>query len=331
MRAFAGQVLDQVRVLPGVRCAAIASPLPLSGMNVRAQYAVDGNPVMAGEGEPEADYSAVSNDYFHAMEIPVPQGRVFIDQDTAMSPPVLIVNSTLAKQLWPGENPIGKRLTVFSPAGEVSRTVVGVAGNIKYQSLEEAAGPQMYVPYSQDPANALYLVIRTASKPEVIARGVRFRVLGLDRNLPVEDMMTMQQRLARRGVLPRFYTSVLGSFAAMALILAAVGVYGVMSHVAAQRTHEVGIRFALGASREDILKLVVGQGLRPTLIGVVIGVGGALILMRSLSSLLYGVKPTDPLTFVVVSVILTAVALLASYIPARRAMKVDPMVALRYE
>jgi putative ABC transport system permease protein len=222
-------------------------------------------------------------------------------------------------------------LTVFSPAGEVSRTVVGVVGKIKYQGLEEAAGPQMYVPYSQDPTNTLYLVIRTASKPEVIARGVRFRVLGLDRNLPVEDMMTMQQRLASLGVLPRFYTSVLGSFAALALILAAVGVYGVMSHVAAQRTHEVGIRFALGASREDILKLVVGQGLRPTLIGVVIGVGGALILTRSLSSLLYGVKPTDPLTFVVVSVILTAVALLASYIPARRATKVDPMVALRYE
>ncbi len=189
----------------------------------------------------------------------------------------------------------------------------------------------MYVPYRQDPSNLLYLAVRTASKPEGIENAVRVRVSELDRNLPVEDMMTMEQRLSSLAVHPRFYTSVVGLFAALALVLAAVGVYGVMSHIVAQRTHEVGIRLALGARRGDVLKLVIGQGLRLTLIGVATGVAGALALTQFLSSLLYGVKPSDPATFAAVSAILTGVSLLASYLPARRATKVDPMAALRHE
>ena len=208
---------------------------------------------------------------------------------------------------------------------------MGIVGSVRSQSLEAAPGPEMYVPYSQDPSALMYVAIRTASSPGALASAVRRRIFRLDKNLPVENLMTMEQVLASPTVLPRFYTSVLGLFAALALILAAVGIYGVMSHIVAQQTHEIGVRMALGADSKDVLKLILGKGLMMTIIGVSIGIGGALGLSRFLSGLLYGVKPTDPLTYSAVSLILIAVALLACYIPARRAARVDPMVALRFE
>jgi len=265
------------------------------------------------------------------MGIPVLRGRAFSERDDAESTPVLIVNSILAKELWPSEDPLGKRLTVFSPAGEVSRNVVGVVGQVRWKGLEEATGAQMYVPYSQDPSSVLYLALRTDSNPQEIEKAVRFRGLGLDSNLPVEDMMPMEKRLSNLSILPRFYTSALVSFAAFALLLAVVGVYGVVSRVVAQRTHEVGVRLALGATRRDVLQLIIRQSLKPTLMGVAIGIVGAFVLTRFLSRLLFGVKPTDPATFAAAAAILTCAGLLASYFPARRATKVDPMVALRHE
>jgi putative ABC transport system permease protein len=332
MRVFASQILNQVNNLPGIQDAAITSRLPLSGgMTVRASYALGANSIALGEQGPQGDYSEVTDDYFRAMGIPVLRGRGFSTQDRANSPPVVIINSVMARQLWPNKDPIGKQLTVSSLEGEAIRTVVGLVGPIRGQSLEEAPGAQIYAPYSQDPSDSLYVVIRTTSNPENIARAVRKRIFKLDRNVPVEDMMTMEQVLAGPTVLPRFYTSVLGLFAALALILAAVGIYGVMSHVVAQQTHEIGVRMALGADRRDVMRLILGKGFKLTFAGVCIGIAGALCLTRFLSSLLYGIKPTDPLTFIAVSLILMGVALLACYIPARRATKVDPMVALRYE
>ena len=329
---FAREVVDQVKTLPGVGGVAITSRLPLSGgFVVRAQYAAGANSLVAGKGEAEGDYTSVSDGYFHVLGIPVLQGRSFAEQDTANSPSAVIVNRAMANQLWSGKDPIGRQLTVSNPEGEATRTVVGIVGSVKSQSLEVAPGPQMYVPYSQDPSASMYVAIRTASSPGALASAVRQGIFRLDKNLPVENLMTMEQVLASPTVLAKFYTSVLGLFAALALILAAVGIYGVMSHVVAQQTHEIGVRMALGADRKDVMKLILGKGFKMTFIGICIGIAGALGLSRFLSSLLYGVKPTDPVTFVTVSLILIAVALLACYIPARRAAKIDPMVALRYE
>jgi len=328
---FYRQLLDKVKELPDVKAAGLTDVLPLSReSNFKTRFLVEGQTLSPGETYPVAELRTVYPGYVGALRIPLIQGRLFTKADFARSsvPPV-IINRRLAERFFHSEDPIGKKIN----AGPEGRSpswarVVGVIGDIKEFGLDSRPEYAMYFCGS----NAeMYLVVRTVSNPLSFSGPVRKLITKLDQSVPVSDVMTMQQRLSASLARRRFSMVLLGVFAVLALTLAAVGISGVISHSVSRRTHEIGIRMALGARKGDVLKMVVGQGLKLAIIGVVIGIAGALALTRYLASLLYGVKPTDPLTFIAVTLILIAIALLACYIPARRAAKMDPMVALRHE
>jgi putative ABC transport system permease protein len=328
---FYRQVLDKTKELPGVKAVGLTDVIPLSGeSDFKTRFDVEGHTLSAGETYPVAELRIVYPGYFKALRIPLIHGRVFTDADLARSsvPPV-IINNRLAEHFFHGKDPIGNKINAGPEGPSPSWVrVVGVIGDIKEFGLASKPKYSMYFCGSN---SEMYLVVRTASNPLSNAGSVREVIAKLDKAVPVSDVMTMHQRLSATLVRRRFSAVLLGFFALLALTLASVGIYGVISYSAARRTHEMGIRMALGAERRDVLRMVIGEGLKLALIGVVIGIAGALALTRFLSGLLYGVKPTDPLTYIAVSLILIAVALVACYIPARRAAKVDPMVALRYE
>ena len=326
---FFSEVLRRVESLPGVRSAALADSLPLSPY--QAFLMMSPNRLL-----PRAALSnsttvmmyqlTVSPGYFYTLGIPVLKGRTFTDHDDEQALKVAVVNEALARHFWPKEDPIGKRLPLFN-----NLTVVGVVGNTRHEGLSQDIEAEIYVPYLQLPQNSMQLAVRTAADPDSVVSAVRTEVREVDPDQPVYHVATLQQVLSESVAPRRFNMLLLGIFAGIALTLATIGIYGVMAFSVTQRTHEIGIRMALGAKRSDVLGMVVRHGLKLALIGVVIGIVGALVLARFLSSLLFGIKPTDPLTFVAVSLILSAVALVACYIPARRVAEVDPMVALRYE
>jgi putative ABC transport system permease protein len=266
------------------------------------------------------------------MSIPVLKGRAFTEQDRDNTPNVILVNEELASRFWPNQDPIGKRLDFEEDSGkQVWREIVGVVGNVKHKALATEIMPEAYFAYKQGPENFMGLVVRTASDPVSMIPAIRNQVLSIDKDQPVSDIMTMDQRLAKSVASSRFVMLLLGGFSILALGLAAVGIYGVMSYLVTQRTQEIGVRMALGAQKRDVLKLVVGKGMVLAIVGLAIGLVASLALTRLMRSLLFEVTPTDWLTFVITSVVLLTVALLACYIPARRATKVDPLVALRYE
>jgi len=321
--AFFDQVLDRVKALPGVKSAALIDALPFSGVQSGTIISIEGR----GEETFLTHKRVATSGYFKTMGIPLRAGRFFTEQDDNAAAPVAIINETLARQIWPSENPIGKHI------GRPDKwwTIVGMVGAARHLRLDLPAGPETYRPEAQEVSDEMFLVLRTSGDGTRLASAVRHQIWSIDKDQPVEDVRMMEDRIAGYAAAQWFYTLLLSIFAALAVTLAGVGIYGVISYSVSQRRHELGIRMALGAQRADILNLVVGQGLKLTLIGVVVGVAGALAFRRFLSGLLYGVKPTDPLTLVLVSLILTAIALLASYIPARRATKEDPLAALRYE
>ncbi|HKC86408.1 MAG TPA: FtsX-like permease family protein, partial [Blastocatellia bacterium] len=282
----------------------------------------------------------VSEGYFQTMGVPLLGGRRFDDRDQADAPGVVIVNQALQRRYFPNEDPVGKRITTlarqYGPLGRVmpaslEMEIVGVVGDEKNSSLSKTAEPAVYFSHRQFSYRSLSVVVRATAAPLGLVNAVQNEVWTLDRNLPVSNVKTMEQRLGEAVAQPRFSALLLGLFAALALLLAAVGIYGVISYTVQRRTHEIGVRMSLGASAGDILKLVVGRGLALTLTGVGLGVLGSFGLTRLISGLLYGVRATDPVTFVAMPALLALVALLACYIPARRATKVDPMVALRCE
>jgi putative ABC transport system permease protein len=329
---FERQALERIKGLPGVTSVATVTALPLKGVN---------NLPTQREGHPEhsiggTEQRVISPQYFETMRIPVIRGRAFLETDSQSSPPVAVVNETLAQRWWPEGNPIGEHIVVGRfkeqrfPFEEPPREIVGVVGDVKGARLEWPAPPTLYVPAAQRITRWTNWVIRTQARMDLEAP-LRQAFSGLDPELRVLNVQLMTQIVEGAVARQRFNTLAMGIFAAMALILAGVGLYGVISYSVAQQTHDIGVRIALGAKQSDVLKLVVGQGMKLALLGVALGLAGALFLTRFLTTLLYGVRPTDPSTFVGVSVVLTAVALLASYLPARRATKVDPMVALRYE
>ena len=330
--AFYKQVIERIEALPGVQSAAVTSVLPLSSNFDGRALAVEDRPRPRGE-EISVDLYIVTPGYLRTMAIPLMKGRQLSEQDTENQPMATLINETMAKELWPGEDPIGKRIKF--PGSERSpqpwRTVVGVVNDVKQYGLDKKEPMQIYLPEAQYPGSFMTLAVRTSVDPKSMVAAVKSEILAADPDQAVYDIRTMEQLLSDSISLRRFSMMLLIIFAAVALTLAAVGIYGVISYSVTQRTHEIGVRMALGASWRDILKLVIGQGMRLALTGIAIGVLASLALTRLMATLLYGVGATDAATFVLISLILAGVALGASFVPARRATKVDPMIALRYE
>jgi putative ABC transport system permease protein len=323
------QLIDQVKATPGVQSAGAVLSLPLRGdsFNVGRSVIPEGRPMTPDE-QSNAQHLPVTPDYFQTLQIPLKAGRLFTDQDTLQSTKVAIVNETMARALWPNENPIGRRFTVWRDE-KFPREVVGVVGDTK-SSLDKEAGHQMYVPYAQDPNwGSLSLVVRTAGEPTALAGSVREAIRAVDRGVPNYNLKTMNDVVLTSAAPRRVPMLLLSAFAGVAMLLAMLGIYGVTSYYVTQRTHEIGVRMALGAQILDVLKLVLQRAMLLALIGIGIGVAGAFAVTRYLTSLLFGVKPIDTLTFVAVAVVLAIVVFIACLVPARRAAKIDPLEALR--
>jgi putative ABC transport system permease protein len=332
-REFFGRVLEKVEALPGVRAAGVTSSLPPGGGTWQSGMAIEGRPAPPGEINPLADISMISPSYFSASGITMIDGRHFGGQDTPDSTLVAIIDETLARRYWPDESPLGKRIAVDrdNDGRPNWREIVGVAGHVKLYGLDADARIQIYVPYTQLPASVMTLVIRSETDPLGLVAAVREQVLSIDGDQPLGNVMTFEEVLEQSTADRRFSMLLFAIFAVVALVLAAVGIYGVISYMVTQRTHEIGIRMALGARPGDVLRLVMGRAMMLAVAGIVSGVVAAFGLTRLMTSFLFQVSTTDSITFVIISLFLAAVALLASYIPARRATRVDPMVALRYE
>ena len=328
------QAIDRIAALPGVTAAGGIDDLPLTPDRDASTFAVEGGEPWTADRSPVAQVRTVTPGYFRAMSIPLVQGRPFAATDTSSAPPVLLINQTLARRFFKGEDPVGKRLTFggSTPASPPSWvTVAGVVADVRDLGLESRPEPEVYLPYEQSPLSYINVVARVDGDPGRLAAAMRDTIRGLDRGLPLPEAEPMNAVLATSIAQRRFSMLLLGLFAAIALALAAVGIYGVITYAVARRTHEIGVRMALGARRSDVLRMVIGRSLTLTACGVGAGIVGALALTKLMSSLLYGVRPTDLPTFLAVALVLACVAALASYLPARRAMAVDPVVALRNE
>jgi len=329
--AFFRQLLERARALPGVQSAAAVYPLPLSGMEEGTNFRIEGRPPAAPNSR-TAGPRWVSPDYFKALKIQLLKGRVFNEGDGAETPPVLVINEAMARQYWPDEDPIGSRLAFNGRDNQpIWREIVGVVKDVRHTALDTESRPQIYFPFTQFPSSFMTLVARTDDDPLKLVAAMRGQVQAIDKDRPISNVHTMEELMARSLSQRRFNLLLLAIFAGVALLLAAVGIYGVMSYSVEQRTHEIGVRVALGARTGDVLRLLLGQGMKLVAAGVAIGLAAAFALTRLISNLLFGVRPTDPATFAAIAILLAGVALAACYVPARRATKVDPMVALRCE
>jgi len=337
---FFEQALDRIRRLPGVQSAGMTSALPLTG-NPDFGFTIEGRTPSAPGDVPQTGWRAISPDYLQTMGIPLRRGRYFSGQDHEKAAVVAIINETMARRFWSDEDPLGKRIKLGGPQRPYPwMEIVGIVGDVKHDGLDTLVGPEMYMPYAQTPFSqmpaglrfpAMSLAARSGSDHDSLAAAMRAEIKALDKDQPVTNIRTLDQLLADSISQQRFYLLLLSFFASIALILAAVGLYGVVSYTVKQRTHEIGVRMAFGARAGDVLGLIIKFGMKLTLIGALIGLAGALTLTRLMRTLLFDVSATDPLTFIVVALLLTGVALLACWIPARRATKVDPMIALRTE
>jgi len=329
---FFQEVLERIGALPGVVSVGATTNLPFIG-DSQSDFSIEGRPdAKTPKDALIASYDSVSPDYFRATGIPIVKGRDFTVQDRNGALPVAVISETMAHRFFGGEDPIGLHIRRGdSEDNKPWMTIIGIAGDVRRYGLAERLRPEIYYPYLQQPEAAMALVVRTAADPLSITPSVRREVLAVDKDQPIYDIKTMDSLLAQSIASNRLSVWLLGLFAALALLLASIGIYGVIAYSVTQRTHEIGIRMALGASQRDVLKLVIGQGMILTLVGIAIGLVGAFALTRLMASLLFTVSATDPVTFAGISALLAFVALVACYIPARRAMKVDPMIALRHE
>ncbi|HWS53051.1 MAG TPA: ABC transporter permease [Pyrinomonadaceae bacterium] len=327
---FYDRALEQIGAVPGVVAVGATTTLPLTGQGSTQPFAIEGRPAQTVAEQPSANVRYVSPDYFRALGIPLRRGRVFGEHDREGAAQVVVVSETMARRFWPGEEAVGKRLTPSFHLQQGPREVVGVVGDVK-SGLDNEPSATIYMPYKQAPRPWMTFAARTASDPQNFVQAVSKAIYAVDKDQALSNVRTMDQVLATSLAGRRFNMTLLIAFAALALVLAAVGVYGVINYSVMLRRHELGIRMALGAQATDVLRLVLGQGLALTLTGVGIGLAGAYALTRLMSSLLYGVTATDAVTFLTVSGVMIAVGLLASYLPARRATKLDPMIALRPE
>ncbi|HET9479245.1 MAG TPA: FtsX-like permease family protein, partial [Pyrinomonadaceae bacterium] len=345
---FYNELIEKLKTLPGVEAAGATTQTPLSPGDNWSAFTIEGRPDPPPGQQQQAAMRIVSSDYFTTMKIPLRKGRFFSNADARAALPLIrwfdqqpyperfnepqpapaaIINETMARLYWSNEDPLGRRLKIIASPWI---TVVGVVGDVRHSGLNTPANPEIYLSDLQEPQSALAVMVRTTGDPLQLAAMAREQIKAIDKDQPVV-ISTMDQILSASVAGRRFNTLLLGIFATVALLLAMVGVFGVIHYSVVQRTHEIGIRIALGAQRHDVFKLVVGEGLALALIGVALGSAGAWAMTRLISGLLYGVSPTDGPTFILVSVVVTLVALLACYLPARRATKIDPLIALRYE
>jgi putative ABC transport system permease protein len=329
--AFFEQAIQRISALPGVRSAGAVNYLPFDGSGIHHFFMIEGVHAPDEVNKPVADTRVVNSNYFRTMGIPLRMGRDFTERDiTADDANVVIINETMARHFWPNENPLGRRIRISRPDYPADE-IIGVVGDVKNHDLETEVEPTAYWPHHRSAFVSATIVVRATVDPMSLNAAVARAIRSLDSELSVADVRTMEQVLWSSVARPRFYTLLLTIFAAIALLLAVMGIYGVMSYAVTQRSHEIGVRLALGAQTRDVLKLVIRQGMVMTLIGVAIGLSASYALTRYLEGHLYEVKPTDPVTFIVVALLLSAVALLACFIPAIRATRVDPMVTLRSE
>ncbi|MBO0857191.1 MAG: FtsX-like permease family protein [Chloracidobacterium sp.] len=327
--AFIERALERVRALPGVESAAVANVMPLSGYNAPLEFDVKGRPPARPGDQPSAEFRAVSHSYFRTMC----RGRQFTEQEVKQPPQggaVAIINEALARRYFPNEDPLGKRLALPKD-GAGWREIIGVAGDVKHNGVIAEAAPEIYVPTLRSSTGAYDLVIRSAASPAQVAEAVRGQFRELDPNQPLFTVRTLEETVALDLARQRFAAALLGAFAAVGLLLAAIGVYGMMAYSVSRRAREMGVRMALGAQPGNVTRMVLHEGLQLTAIGVAIGLPFALAITQLIKSLLYGVSAADPLTFVGVPLLLTVVATIACWLPARRAAKTDPMTALRRE
>ena len=322
--------MQQLRVLPGVQAVSAVSSLPFSTGTSAGGIVIEGREEVAprpGDIGPYAGFRWIASDYPSAIRMQLLKGRGLREQDNGNS--VVVINQVMARRYWPDEDPVGRR--VRPRFTDRWFEVVGVVSDLRHFTYDRDPDPEMFFPLAQSSTPGVWLLVRTAGKPTGMAEAIRNAVRTMDKTLPVDNVRTMDQRLSDSVAEPRFRTLLLAAFALLALTLAAVGVYGVMSHMVAQRTREIGVRMALGAQRCSVLAMVIGQGMKVTALGVAIGVCGSFGLTRVLKTFLFHVAPTDPSIFVLAGVVLAGVAVAACYIPARRAARIDPIVALRCE
>jgi putative ABC transport system permease protein len=321
-----------VNAIPGVESAAGVNRVPLLGLNSSTSFTFQGKPVQSGN-EPTADCRIATPNYFKTMGIPLLAGREFTERDLKDAHEVVVINRSLADQFLPGEDPIGKRLQIY-PMPPRWREVVGVISDVKLLGLDADINPAIYVPLAQSPYPAAmrnsFLAVRTTGDSGSVTAAIRSEMKNVDRGVPVANVRSLEDIVADSVAPQRLNMWLLVAFAALASLLAAVGIYGVMSYSVTERTHEIGVRMALGAGSTDVLRSVLLDGAKVTATGVIVGLGAAFAMTRLMSTLLYKVSPVDPITFGVISTLIVLVSLLASYIPARKASRVDPMVALRY-
>jgi predicted permease len=322
-------VLERVRAIPGVVSAGTVLHLPMSGRQWLEAYQVEGRPVAEGQSPPRTAWQAVSPGYFETARIPLVRGRAFLEADRSGAMRVAVINEVLAEAAFPAEDPLGRRIMTGNATGSAWATIVGVVGAVRHDSLTAAPDPELYVPFSQTQVGANSLVVRTRSAPAGIAPAVRERIRAVDPIVPIAHVMTMQDLMGATTRRHRTVFVLLGAFAAIGTVLGMVGIYGVVAYGVRQRVREIGIRMALGARRGAVARLLVREGLGWAAAGIAVGVLAALALTRLMRGLVFGVSPTDPATFVVVSLLLAAVAVLASWLPARRAARIEPTDALR--
>jgi putative ABC transport system permease protein len=327
-RQFFGDLLERINALPETRSAALTSNLPLSGNSSRQSFTIEGR---VGQEDEWARFAVVSAGYFQTMGITLRHGRDFGTQDKQQSPAVAIVNESMARKYWRDGDAVGKRILFGGSGPAEGPVVVGVVADVKQTGLATAIEPEFYLPYSQQPLPAITVVVRADADPHLLVAPLRSLVHALDKYLPIERVQTVDDILARSVAEPRLVTQLMGAFSALALVLVTVGIYGVISYSVSQRMQEIGIRMAIGAEHGNIFRMVVAQSIAPTSVGVVAGLVTAWGLTRLIATRLFDVRPTDPVTFAATAVVLIGVALLASYIPARRAAGVELVVALRHE
>jgi putative ABC transport system permease protein len=327
---FYAEVLRRVRALPGVQTAAFTNVLPLSGSNTDNSFHIEGRNEMQTKVFPDEEIRSITPDYFRVLQTPLLRGRFFTEADTADAPGVVIVNQAMAKKYWPGENAVGKRINFgdADPNNIKWFTIVGVGLDIHHQGLDVDPKPEFYLPHPQRAYRGMILTVRSAQDPRALIPTLRKEIGAIDPDQPLANVRTLETVISESIAPRRMSVVLLGAFASIALLLAAVGIYGVISYLVVQRTHEIGVRMALGAQRQDVLQMVVGHALKLVGIGALIGLALAFLSTRALAALLYSVSAFDLTTFLFVTITLAGVALIASYIPALRATRADPMIAL---